>query len=103
MLKNIQDFSDTKIRTSFVGCFALFKDIYILRYHPFTSCDASTAVSVHHVMSCHLVMNYFKNRQVIICNETTRILRVLFHVALTYIHAFTSRDVNTTSFQMSNS
>ena len=70
--------------------------IYILfPWVHITWCE--TYVSVHHVM------NYLKNRQGIICNETTRILRVLFQVALTYIHAFTSRDVNTKSFQRSNS
>ena len=69
--------------------------IYILCFHTFTSRDVSTAVSVHHVLSWQHVMSYLKIWQVIICIETTYILLVLFQVALRYMHAFTSRDVNT--------
>ena len=76
---------------------------YILCFHTFTSREVSTAVSVHHVLSCQHVMSYWNICQVIICIETTHILLVLFQVALRYIHAFTSRDVNTKSFQRSNS
>ena len=68
---------------------------YILCFHTFTSREVSTTVSVHHVLSCQHVMSYLTIWQVIICIETTHILLVLFRVALRYIHAFTSRDVNT--------